>query len=89
MKIISLLCVVAPTAVASKDAYLYSSPRSLILDIRGGGDEPLANPQLDVPNLQKGPLAGLREKVPNAEASPKKEQQLAGRTAKKKTTTRG
>ena len=79
MKIISLLCLVASTATASKDAYLLSSPSSLVVDLRGGATRKSAA----VPNLQKGPLAGLRQiaglrqNLPNAPASAKKEQQIS------------
>jgi hypothetical protein len=79
MKIISLLCLVASTATASKDAYLLSSPSSLVVDLRGGATRKSAA----VPNLQKGPLAGLRQiagsrqKLPNASASAEKEQLIA------------
>jgi hypothetical protein len=73
MKIISLLCVVASTATASKVSYLLCSPSSLVVDLRGGATRKSAA----VPNLQKGPLAGLRQKLPNAPASAKKEQQIS------------
>jgi amino acid permease len=77
MKTLSLLWVVTSSATASKDVFLHSSPPSLIVELRGGA----ARKPAAVPNLQKGPLAGLREKVPNAQATAKKELQVSGGTA--------
>jgi amino acid permease len=77
MKILSLLWVVASSATASKDVFLHSSPPSLIVELRGGA----ARKPAAVPNLQKGPLAGLRKKGPNAQATVKNELQVSGGTA--------
>jgi amino acid permease len=74
MKILSLFWVVASTATASKGVHSSSSPPSLVIDLRGGASR---RPAV-VPNLQKGPLAGLRKKIPNPSAPAKKESQVSG-----------